>query len=393
MTLPPQTPVELVPVAELKAHPDNPRQIDPDQRAHLATRLQAAPAMLWARPLIRQASTGYVVAGNQRLLVATEDLHLDALPCATFDLDEKTAREWAITDNNGYGDYEHAALREYLLAMDDLGTDLDTLGFKPAELERLLAELDTAPEPDDPPAGAPPADPVTKPGDLILLGRHRLLCGDAHEPAHLDIAIADAEIGCVLTDPPYGINLAERMSSPMTSGLGVPQHETAAIKGDDQPFDAALLAATFAGVAEQFWFGANYYQRTLRPTDLDGSWLVWDKRTETSDAGFGSGFELIWSRTPHKQDLLRHLYFGAYGPEARDRLHESQKPTPLLREILDRWAPADCTVADPFLGSGSTLIACEDTGRACIGLEIDPAYCDVIVDRWQEHTGEQAIRP
>lgn len=378
------------PLVQLHEHDANPRAIEPGQLEHLKTALAQAPDMLWARPLIALPD-GTVIAGNQRLRALRELGHTTA-PVFTADLDEKTAREWAIRDNNGYGDWT-TDLAAYLREMDDLGSDLATLGFTETELERLLADTQPDPEPDDPPAGAPPADPITQPGDLILLGRHRLLCGDSDQPEHLDLLLDGLDVGCVLTDPPYGIDLAERMASPMTRGLGGTPNTYEPIHGDDQAYDPALLVATFHAVAEQFWFGANYYHRQLAPTDRDGSWLVWDKRTETNDTGFGSGFELIWSRQPHKQDLLRHLYFGAYGPEARDRMHPTQKPTPLLREILTRWAPPDCVVADPYLGSGSTLIACEDTNRACAGLEIDPAYCDVIVDRWQEHTGEQAIRP
>lgn len=224
-----------------------------------------------------------------------------------------------------------------------------------------------------------------------MLGEHRLLCGDSSNREQLDRLYGDVTVGCVLTDPPYGINLATDYSTRPSGGIARPKAYRP-VHGDDQPFDAGPLAAYFAAVVEQFWFGADYYRRTLSSDDLDGSWLVWDKRNENTDSGLGSGFELIWSHSRHKRDLLRHFFYGAFGSEGAGREHPTQKPTPLLAEILERWAPEGCIVADPFAGSGSTLIACENLRHRCYAMEIDPAYCDVIVDRWERHTGQKARR-
>jgi len=109
------------------------------------------------------------------------------------------------------------------------------------------------------------------------------------------------------------------------------------------------------------------------------------------DSIAGSGFELIWSAVSHKQDILRFFWFGMFGsPEARERTHPTQKPTALLVEMLGRWSPERTIVADPFLGSGSTMIAAEQTGRRCYGMDIDPLYCDVAVKRWENFTGKTA---
>ncbi len=139
---------------------------------------------------------------------------------------------------------------------------------------------------------------------------------------------------------------------------------------------------------EQFWFGANYFRRSLSESDLDGSWLVWDKRTPESDAGLGSGFELCWSKQKHKQCVLRHLWMGFTARERDEsRVHPTQKPVSLVTEILDRWIPKSSVIVDPYAGSGTVLMACHRTGRVSLSIEIEPSYCDVICRRFQEHTG------
>ena len=120
---------------------------------------------------------------------------------------------------------------------------------------------------------------------------------------------------------------------------------------------------------------------------------MWDKRKESQDEGFGSGFELIWCKQKHKRMMLRHEWFGFLSGgdrEAVNRSHPTQKPTSLIRDIFERWIDPGAVVYDPFLGSGTTLAGAELTGRVCFGLEIDPAYCDVIVKRWENLTGKKA---
>lgn len=379
--------------------PENPRQISPERFELLKYTMTAMPWLLEDRPPIATPD-GKMIAGNMRLRAARE-LGWESLEISVRDLTPAEQREVMTLDNQGFGEYvpdELAALVK--LHVDEAG-DVALMGFTQPEADGLLALLNDDPvalggldSPGDPDTVIDRPDPdeiVTNIGDMWALGPHRVLCGDSRDRDDLDRLYLSAgpslPIGCVLTDPPYGIALAEQ--PPMARGYSPPT-EHRPIIGDGEPFDATLLARYLAGVPEQFWFGADYYRRTLSDNDMDGAWLVWDKRSETSDEGIGSGFELIWSRQAHKRMLLRHYFFGCFGKEARGRLGPNQKPTPLLAEILDRWAPAGCIVADPFLGTGSTLIACERTGRVCYGLEIDPASCDVIVARWEQITGRTA---
>jgi DNA modification methylase len=391
--------VELVPIAELTPHPANPRLITQAQREQLQRALAKDPGMLWARPVILHLETGFVIAGNQRVTVAGEDLGWEVIPTFRVSLTDAQAYEWAIRDNQPFGEWENEALTVFLNAAAEAGAALDTLGFAQDQLAALIEGtnagdmLGDGGEGSDEAASAVPAEPVTKPGDLIRLGEHVVVCGDSTDVLQLARTFDSVDVGIVLTDPPYGMGLDTDRGG-WGNGQAIAKGQTfAPIVGDDQAFDAGFLRAYFDYVPEQLWFGADYYRPTLDPDPRAGSWLVWDKRlTESADRGFGSGFELVWSRVPHKRDLLRHLHFGMFGEDARGRQHPTQKPVPLLVDLLERHAPAGCVVADPYLGSGSTLLAATKTGRVCRGLEIDPAYCDVIVNRWEQLTGDTATR-
>lgn len=369
------------PIDRLKANPRNPRRISQARLEQLMKALEHDPEMLRARPLIALPD-GTVIAGNQRLRAARE-LGWKKIPTVTVDLDERRQHEWTLRDNAGYGEDDDELVAELLRELAGMGGDVDLTGYASAQVEALLRA--TAPKPVVDPDAVPavPAVPRSRPGEVYELGPHRLMCGDSLDA--LATFYAGVKVGCVLTDPPYGINLDTDFNQPHGRVSGRTYRP---VIGDDKPFDAAPYVSAFASVREQFWFGANYYRRTLSDSDLDGSWLVWDKRTEATDVVAGSCFELAWSRTPHKQDVLRHMWtnYTSQFNAGLQREHPTEKPVKLLAEILDRWAPKGCVVADPFAGSGTTLIACEMTGRRCYAVELDPGYCDVIRNRYAAFT-------
>lgn len=380
--------VQEVPLADLRPDPANPRRITP-RRMTLLEQQVGDDDFMRARPVIALPD-GTIVAGEQRWRARGR---IKRATCfALFaDLDATQQLEWSVRDNNHAGEFVPDALQQ-LLGGERRPDRLALMGFTNDDVDRLLGAVvpDRGGDDDAEPVELP-AEPRTKTGNLWALGDHRLLCGDALSICDLDrIYGGSVKVECVLTDPPYGQNLNTDYAPIMGSARSAmwrPGRTYRPIAGDDGPFDASRLTTYFVTCPEQFWFGADFYRRTLSTNDRDGSWLVWDKRSEATDAVIGSGFELLWSKTGHKRDILRHYWCGAFGdPEARDRSHPTQKPTQLLVEILQRWAPAGCIVADPFLGSGSTLLACEHTGRVCYGLELDPGYCDVILDRWSRHT-------
>jgi DNA modification methylase len=264
---------------------------------------------------------------------------------------------------------------------DDLAEILGTFEQLPAE---GLTDADDVPE--------APTEPITKPGDLWILGNHRLLCGDSTDVLAVERLMDGKKADMVFTDPPYGMNLDTDYSK---MGDGGKTHR--AVIADDEQYDAGFLLATFDYCKEIFLWGADYYVETLRRSYPDlGSWIVWDKYSDQErngllDGRFGSAFETCWSKTRHKRELARVLVttnYTARGDETR--VHPTQKPVALAEWFFDRWGKQGDVVVDLYGGSGSTLIACEKTGRKARLMELDPAYCDVIVQRWQAFTGKLA---
>lgn len=374
---------------QLLANPQN-------WRIHPKAQQDALSGMLnevgWVQSVIVNQTTGHLVDGHLRVSLALRD-GAESVPVVYVDLTPaEEALVLASIDPIGALAATDSAILDQLLAevtttSGELQKLLDDLGEK----AKARIARDAADTPDEKAA----EEPVAKTGDVWIVGPHRIACGDSFDPATLDRLLAGKKPDCILTDPPYGISLNTDWSKIKGSIAGIPHYEGGGkyrkVEGDDKPFNAAPIRERFSSVKEQFWFGANYYRRTLSDSDLDGSWLVWDKRlTESSDKMIGSGFELLWSATPHKQDLLRFYFAGTFGVEARNRFHPTQKPTPMLTEIMLRWTKPGAIVLDAFAGSGSTLVGAAKAGRIGYGVEIDPLYVDVIVSRLEKATGETA---
>lgn len=228
-------------------------------------------------------------------------------------------------------------------------------------------------------------------GNLFELGNHRLLCGDATDSEQVSRLMNGEKADMVYTDPPYGMNLDTdfskiKGSSKATISGGGRKYRP--IIGDGENYDPTPILNIECD--EMFMWGADYYHHKL---PNEGSWIVWDKRgSEEADKIIGASFEICWSKKTHKKEICRVKWIGAFGdPEARDRVHPTQKPTKLHEWFFERWAKDKTNIVDLYLGSGSTLIACEKTNRRCFGMEIDPQYCQVIIDRWEKFTGQKAI--
>jgi DNA modification methylase len=278
--------------------------------------------------------------------------------------------------------------------------------FTQEDLDELLSvdKLDPAEgntDPDDVPET--PEDPTTKPGDLWILGNHRLLCGDSTNPQHVERLMDGKKADMVFTDPPYGMFLDTDWSGiqgsmkSMGAKAGTSGNKYKKVIGDHDDFTPELIHTIFASFSyckEIFVWGADYFAELL-PNKNDGSWLVWDKRKESQAEAIGAEFELCWSKSKHKRRMLRHDWFGFLSSsnptEARNRVHPTQKPTSLCEDVMSQWGETGDIVADLYGGSGTTLIACEKTSRHCRMMELDPAYCDVIVKRWEDFTGNTAV--
>ena len=382
-----------VPIDKLHGLPNNPRLGD-------VNAVMASLARFGQRkPIVARYDDGTIIAGNHTWQAAKQ-LGWTEIAVAYVGDDDVTAQAYALADNRTaeLGSYDDELLKELIEAVGSVDIDLlkDT-GWSEDAVGDLLAKIE-AENPkviDEDDVPELPVEPKTKLGDLWQIGLHRILCGDSLEKSNLDKVTKGLKVKCVLTDPPYGINLDTDWSKISGSNKaqlkGVLGNKYKPVANDDKPFDASILYNYFELVKEQFWFGADYYRSTIPEKDLSGSWLVWDKRNENSDTMIGSAFELLWSRQRHKRDLLRFFHAGAFSVDSSKRVHPTQKPIQLLQEILNRWTKLDDVVIDPFAGSGATLVAAAKSNRIGLGIELDPYYVDVIIERLEKATGEKAV--
>ena len=275
--------------------------------------------------------------------------------------------------------------------------------FDNDDLKELLGETEILPsegltDPDDVPEV--PEEPITKEGDLYVLGNHRLLCGDSTNIQHVEKLMDGNKADMVFTDPPYGMFLDTDWSNLKNTYVfgKVESKKYKKVIGDNQDFQPDLINTIFTNFyycKEIFLWGADYYSELL-PDKNSGSWVVWDKRlNDSADKMFGSCFELCWSKNKHKREIARVKWAGPFGTEKehdKKRVHPTQKPTLLVEYFFDKWCKDFLTVVDLFGGSGSTLIAAERLKRQAYLMELDPKYCDVIVKRWEDFTGNTAKR-
>jgi DNA modification methylase len=253
--------------------------------------------------------------------------------------------------------------------------ELAALLMEPTVIPELLTDEDEVPP--------VPAVPDTVLGDLYVMGNHRLLCGDSTNVEDIERLINGETVEFVQTDPPYGISV--KMDN--TKGVCA---ET--ILGDETT-DVAVAAFNYCailGVPLIFW-GANHYAADAMLPNAS-CWICWDKQ-ESNNHIDQADCEFAWTNIKGPARVFHHLWAGFRrdSEKGQQRVHPTQKPIALIEEILE-FFKAGKVILDLFGGSGSTLIACEKTGRKARLMELDPKYCDVIVKRWEEATGKKAVR-
>lgn len=339
---------------------------------------------------------GVIVAGHTRHKAALK-LGLEEVPCIIADdLTDEQVRAYRLADNKvaEAADWDFDILGEELDGIFDI--DMELFGFDlDIEEEPEVTEDDYEPE--------LPTEPKAKLGDIYQLGSHRLMCGDSTSVTNIDKLMDGAKADMVFTDPPYGMDLDtdySSMKSRIFKGGNGGNSYDAGIVDDFNPEMINTIMSLDA--KETFIWGADYFAELI-PDKNAGSWIVWDKRANgndnieedySSDKMYGSCFELCWSKNRHKRDIARVKWAGMFGMEKQDskkRLHPTQKPLELCGWFLSRYSSSGHNVVDLFGGSGSTLIACEQLGRACYMMELDPKYIDVIIDRWEQLTGQKAV--
>lgn len=383
---------KLVAPNSLKAHPKNRNKHPDDQIRRLADILEYQG---WRYPIKVSKLSGFITSGHGRLQAAMK-LGLGEVP-VNYQEYESEEQEYAdLVSDNAIALWAEMDLAGINSDLGDLGPDFDIniLGLKDFVLEpadKLGPQCDEDEVPEH-------VESITKPGDLYILGKHRLLCGDSTNIQHVERLMDGKKADMVFTDPPYGMFLDTDYDSMFASDKN---HKKTGkrfdqVKGDHEDFKAEFIQTVFTAFPycdEIFLWGADYYSENI-PNRKEGSWIVWDKRTnENMDKVSGNTFELCWSKAKHKRLIARIIWSGHHGMQKDDtktRVHPTQKPCSLVEWFFEQWGESSKTVADLFGGSGSTLIACEKTNRQCFMMELDPKYCDVILARWEKYTGKKA---
>lgn len=373
-------------IATLIPYARNSRTHSDEQVAQIAASIKEFG---WTNPILVDGDNG-IIAGHGRIYAARKLGHTQVPVIELTGLTDAQKKAYVIADNklalNAGWDNEMLALE--IQELTDEGFDTSLLGFNPDELNALLepdvieglTDEDAVPE--------TPDEPTTKRGDIYQLGSHRLMCGDSTMINDVEKLVDNAKIDLCYTDPPYGIN--EKGDRSKRGGL-TQGNKLQDFKDDtiDYAVEAYQIVEGVLQIPRQVWWGANYYCHALPQSN---NWFVWDKRVEEKQKDTQSDCELAWVKSKWSSvRIFRHLWKGLIkGSEhGQKRVHPTQKPVALAEWSFDYFKEVK-SVLDLFGGSGSTLIACEKTNRACYIMEFEPHYCDVIVKRWEDFTGKKA---
>lgn len=379
---------QLIEVSKVKVHPKNVKEHPEKQISNL---IQLIKWVGFKDPIVLDKDNN-CKAGHGRLLAA-QKLGMNEVPYVLLEgLTKKQMDLFIYMDNQ---------INESPWIKQNVELLLEQIPLKDLELFDLewenIRKTEIPEEADDIPE--PPKVAKTKHGDIYLLDNHRVMCGDSTKDLEKLMEGRPADV--LLTDPPYGISAVNVKG--VTGGGGklgftggggiVPARQWTPIIGDDEDYDPTFLLK-LAKIL--IIFGANNFANKL---PNNSRWLVWDKKTQDKSGSHTDTFsdvELAWTNVDLKSSkIYRFLWSGLIRSgdrktELTERVHPTQKPVGLLADMIIDYTKENNTILDCYLGSGSTLIACEITGRICYGMELDPVYCDVIIQRWEDFTGKKA---
>lgn len=388
--------IRLMKLSELQAAPYNPRQISEQALTGLKHSIRRYGLV---QPIVWNRRTGNIVGGHQRVLAMQQEGVPEA-NVVVVDLPEIEEKALNVTLNNKVieGDFTDSLgdiLGDIRKALPDAYSDLQLDGLFESLSGLLNKNVEI--EEDEPPA--PPEAPVTKPGDLWTLGEHRLLCGDSTNPLDVKRVLSDGTAAMLFTDPPWNVAIGKDSNPRHRQREGLVNDDLGAdfstflhawtaaclpsLDGDlycvmgsrewpaiDQALrDAGMhWSAVIVWVKDSFVLGRRNYHPRFEPI-----WYGWSGRKSSSYIG-GRDQDDVW-------EFKR--------PKVSDE-HPTMKPVGLVARAVQNSSKTGDLVFDPFGGSGSTLMACQQTNRRCATIEIDPQYCDVIIKRWEAATGGKA---
>ncbi len=381
-----------MPVDKLKHHPQNPRKHgEKNIDAIIASYKEhgeLAPVIIWGKQ-------NYVIAGNGRLEAAKRmnKKHIGVL--RADHLTKEQVLSYMIADNKttDMSAFDDDALIGIISGLSDSATS--ATGFQDYELQPLLTTFNNAASKDDV-VSEIPDNPASEPGKVYTLGDHKLICGDCLDPRTVNKVLSAKTVDMLCTDPPYGVAYANKNAFLNARDKG--NHVQIKIQNDDIKdyyalFEDFLSVIPFSTYNTVYIFMSNFALHNLRIGAEKagitwGDYLVWVKNNFVlGRKDYKAQHEFIyygWKK--------RHKFYGASGSKTvlefdkphQSKLHPTMKPVKLLEKLIIDGSRRGMLVFDPFVGSGSTLIACEKTNRIFAGIELDPAYCDVTRKRWAE---------
>lgn len=402
---------EWVELDKLAAWKDNPRVND-----HVVDSVvESVRKFGFGAPLLARRATGEIIAGHTRLKAAHK-LGLSRVPVRYLDLSEEQAHLLALADNRlaEKALWSLPGLHALLGKYDE--SEAAIAGWSGDELaamaQEVLAQSDSDKEIAEDEVPELPAVPITKLGDVWQLGRHRLICGDSTDPQTFARLLGDRKVGLMVTDPPYGVSVAGGAHDPRDPNYRK-GHERGGLANDELTGERleqflraayqAVLPALAPGAAWYTWYADRETLAVARAAEVLGGFrhiLAWVKpnfvfgradyhyRHEPCLYGWTPGAAHVWLGDRKQSSVFEVARDGAVA----ELKHPTVKPVHLYAVPIANHLGAGGCIVDPFAGSGPAVSAAEQTGRTCYAAELSPAFCDVIVERWQALSGSQAQR-
>jgi len=395
--------IEYIPIVQLKSAEYNPRRMTEKQAKDLEASIKKFGMI---DPIIvnrHSERMNIVIGGHQRLKIA-QKLNIDSVPVVYVELDGEQEKELNLRLNKNTGEWDFDLLASFDVDM------LKDVGWGDDELKEIFQVEETPggggnTDPDTVPD--PPAEPKARVGDIYQLGRHRLMCGDSTKREDVERLMQGKMADMVFTDPPYNVDYED------TFGRKIKNDNLKDFRG----FLKSVYDSIYAVLKDNAPAYVCYAEKTVidfRTVAVESGFewrntLIWLKDVPAMNFGhytwiyepilyLAKGSPQFYGK-PNHPNLLEVASFNSFAGRVDDKgnklnrsLHPNQKPVQVVKVPIENSSKAGDLLFEPFGGSGSTLIACEKTNRRCFAMELDPCYIDVIITRWEEFTGQKAVK-
>ena len=387
--------IKNIPLKDIKPYSNNPRK-----KQNITKVVNSIKEFGFQQPIVVDKKN-IIIVGHSRY-EAGKELGLDKVPVIIADLSPVKAKAYRIADNriNQDSEWDFSKLTLEFKEISKLDFNLDSLGFEKNELDDLIID-EVKGFTDDDAVPDKPKKPKSKLGEIYQLGHHRVMCGDATKEEDVKKLLLNNTVDLLLTDPPYGIDYSQKNEFLNKFDKGnIIQTDMR----NDNTENIKQFCSNFLSIIPFSDYNIFYIFMT--------SQQLHNVRLSLDDNKFHTSTYLIWNKNNHvlgRMDYLMKHEFIMYGWKKRHKfygkktasvinfdrpfksdLHPTMKPVGLLELLLKDGSLSNQNIYDPFLGSGSTLVACEKLNRKCFGMELDPIYVDVIIKRWEDYTGKSS---